>query len=102
MRRADRLFQIVQLLRARRLTTAAELAAELEISTRTVYRDVQDLIDGGVPIDGEAGVGYRLHKGVEIRPMTFSVGEASARVRGFGPGREVRGLSGRSPSRPRC
>ena len=57
MRRADRLFQIVQLLRVRRLATAADLAGELEVSTRTVYRDVQDLIDGGVPIDGEAGVG---------------------------------------------
>jgi len=82
MRRADRLFQIVQLLRARRLATAADLAAELEVSTRTVYRDVQDLIDGGVPIDGEAGVGYRLRTGFELRPMTFTVDEIEALVLG--------------------
>jgi predicted DNA-binding transcriptional regulator YafY len=82
MRRADRLFQIVQLLRARRLATAADLAGELEVSTRTVYRDVQDLIDGGVPIDGEAGVGYRLRKGFELRPMTFTVDEIEALVFG--------------------
>jgi predicted DNA-binding transcriptional regulator YafY len=57
MRRADRLFQIVQLLRMRRLTTAADLAGELEGSTRTVDRDVQDLLESGIPIEGEAGVG---------------------------------------------
>jgi predicted DNA-binding transcriptional regulator YafY len=82
MRRADRLFQIVQLLRTRRLTTAAELAAELEVSTRTVYRDVQDLVECGVPIEGEAGVGYRLQKGYELRPMTFTVEELQALVLG--------------------
>jgi predicted DNA-binding transcriptional regulator YafY len=82
MRRADRLFQIVQLLRARRLATASDLAGELEVSTRTVYRDVQDLIDGGVPIDGEAGVGYRLRKGFELKPMTFTVEEIEALVLG--------------------
>lgn len=82
MRRADRLFQIIQLLRARRLTTAADLAQELEISTRTVYRDVQDLIESGVPIEGEAGVGYRLRKGFELPAMTFTVDELQALVLG--------------------
>jgi predicted DNA-binding transcriptional regulator YafY len=82
MRRADRLFQIVQHLRNRRLTTAAELAVYLEVSTRTVYRDVQDLIESGVPIEGEAGVGYRLSKGFELKPMTFSVEELEALVLG--------------------
>jgi predicted DNA-binding transcriptional regulator YafY len=82
MRRADRLFQIVQLLRSRRLTTAAALAAELEVSTRTVYRDVQDLLASGVPIEREAGVGYRLQKGFELRPMTFTVEEIEALVLG--------------------
>jgi predicted DNA-binding transcriptional regulator YafY len=82
MRRADRLFQIVQLLRTRRLTTAADLASELEVSTRTVYRDVQDLLESGVPIEGEAGVGYRLQKGFELKPMTFSVDELEALVLG--------------------
>ncbi len=82
MRRADRLFQIVQLLRSRRLTTAGALAVELEVSTRTVYRDVQDLLASGIPIEGEAGVGYRLHKGFELRPMTFTVEEIEALVLG--------------------
>jgi predicted DNA-binding transcriptional regulator YafY len=82
MRRADRLFQIIQHLRTRRLTTAAELATELEVSTRTVYRDVQDLLESGVPIEGEAGVGYRLQKGFELRPMTFTVDELEALVLG--------------------
>ena len=57
MRRADRLFQIVQLIRGRRLTTARWLAQRLEVSERTVYRDVADLQYQGVPIEGEAGVG---------------------------------------------
>ena len=82
MRRADRLFRIVQQLRKRRLTTAAEIAAELEVSTRTIYRDVQDLIDSGVPIEGEAGVGYRLQNGFELKPMTFTVEELEALVLG--------------------
>jgi len=82
MRRADRLFQIVQLLRVRRLTTAADLARELEISTRTVYRDIQDLLESGVPIEGEAGVGYRMRKGFELPPMTFTVEELTALVLG--------------------
>ena len=58
MRRADRLFQIVQLVRGRRLTTADYLARRLEVSMRTVYRDIAALIGQGVPIEGEAGVGY--------------------------------------------
>lgn len=82
MRRADRLFQIVQLLRSRRLTTAADLAGALEVSTRTVYRDIQDLIESGVPIDGEAGVGYRLHKDFELKPLIFNVEELQALVLG--------------------
>lgn len=82
MRRADRLFQIIQLLRVRRLTTAADLAQELEISTRTVYRDVQDLIESGVPIEGEAGVGYRMRRGFELPAMTFTVDELEALVLG--------------------
>ena len=58
MRRADRLFQIIQLLRRRRtVTTAAQLASRLEVSERTVYRDIRDLMLAGTPIEGEAGVG---------------------------------------------
>ena len=80
MRRADRLFQIVQLIRGRRLTTAAFLARRLEVSERTVYRDVADLQHQGVPIEGEAGVGYRLGAGFELPPLMFSEGEARALV----------------------
>ncbi len=80
MRRADRLFQIVQLIRGRRLTTAAWLGARLEISERTVYRDIADLQRQGVPIKGEAGVGYRLGKGFDLPPLMFSSTEAQALV----------------------
>ncbi|MEK9723599.1 MAG: HTH domain-containing protein [Rhodospirillaceae bacterium] len=57
MRRADRLFEIIQILRRRKLTRAQDLAEKLEVSERTIYRDVRDLMASGVPIDGEAGVG---------------------------------------------
>jgi len=78
MRRADRLFQLVQLLRRRRTTTAAELARDLEVSERTVYRDVQDLSLSGVPIEGEAGVGYRLKPGFDLPPLMFTAEELQA------------------------
>jgi len=59
MRRADRLFQIIPWLRGRRrAVTAAWLAEQLEISERTIYRDIRDLMASGTPIEGEAGVGY--------------------------------------------
>jgi predicted DNA-binding transcriptional regulator YafY len=80
MRRADRLFQIVQLIRGRRLTTAAFLARRLEVSERTVYRDVADLQRQGVPIEGEAGIGYRLGAGFELPPLMFTQDEARALV----------------------
>ncbi|WP_428266417.1 helix-turn-helix transcriptional regulator [Haliangium sp.] len=82
MRRADRLFQIVSILRGRRLTTAAQLAARLEVSERTVYRDVADLMRSGVPIAGEAGVGYQLDKHFELPPLMFRVDEIQALVLG--------------------
>jgi len=78
MRRADRLFQIVQLLRQSRATTAAQLAAELQVSERTVYRDVQDLGRSGIPIQGEAGVGYALPVHFELPPLMFTGGEIEA------------------------
>ena len=80
MRRADRLFHTVQLIRGRRQTTAQWLAQRLEVSERTVYRDVADLQYQGVPIEGEAGVGYRLGKGFELPPLMFTVEEARALV----------------------
>ena len=80
MRRADRLFRLVQLIRGRRLSTARFLAARLEVSERTVYRDVADLMAQGVPIEGEAGVGYRMHSGFDLPPLMFTREEAQALV----------------------
>mgnify|MGYP006063700131 CR=1 FL=1 len=82
MRRADRLFQIVQLLRARGLLTAERLSTELSVSKRTIYRDIHDLQNTGVPIRGEAGVGYCLERGYELPPMTFNTNEIEALVMG--------------------
>lgn len=78
MRRADRLFQIIQFLRTRRVTTAAWLAERLEVSERTVYRDIKDLITSGVNIEGEAGVGYVVRRGFDLPPLMFSKEEISA------------------------
>ncbi len=82
MRRADRLFQIVQHLRARRLTTAAQLAGWLAVSERTVYRDIRDLAISGIPVEGEAGVGYRLRPGFNLPPIMFTLDEVEALVAG--------------------
>src|SRR5262245_3605323 len=82
MRRADRLFQIIELLRGRRLTTARTLAERLEVSERTIYRDVRDLMLSGVPIEGEAGVGYALRKGFDLPPLMFDREELDALVLG--------------------
>jgi predicted DNA-binding transcriptional regulator YafY len=78
MRRADRLFRIVQLLRRRKQSTARDLAELLEVSERTVYRDVADLIGCGVPIRGEAGVGYAIERGFELPPLMFTADEVEA------------------------
>ncbi len=80
MRRADRLFQIVQLVRGRRLATGEWLAGRLEVSLRTVYRDIADLQAQGVPIEGEAGVGYRMRAGFDLPPLMFTTDEAKALV----------------------
>lgn len=77
-RRADRLFRIAELLRGRRLTTAQQLAQWLEVSPRTVYRDVRDLQLSGVPIEGEAGIGYRLARTASLPPLTFTADELTA------------------------
>jgi predicted DNA-binding transcriptional regulator YafY len=78
MRRADRLFQIVLFLRRRRVSTARDLAAALEVSERTIYRDVQDLSACGLPIESAAGVGYRLRRGFELPPLMFDREELQA------------------------
>jgi predicted DNA-binding transcriptional regulator YafY len=78
VRRADRLFQIVQILRRGRLVTARDLAERLEVSERTVYRDMRDLAGSGVPVDGEAGVGYVMRKGYDLPPLAFTKEEVEA------------------------
>jgi len=80
MRRADRLFELIQLLRGRKLSTAQWLAERLEVSLRTVYRDIADLKLQGLPLEGEAGVGYRLRPGFDLAPLMFSAPEAEALV----------------------
>ncbi|MBZ5555871.1 MAG: YafY family transcriptional regulator [Acidobacteriia bacterium] len=83
MRRADRLFQIIQLLRRRRTaTTATHIAGRLGVSERTVYRDIRDLVLAGTPIDGEAGVGYRIRPGYDLPPLMFDRDEIQALVLG--------------------
>ena len=82
MRRADRLFQIVQHLRGGRLVTAQMLGARLEVSERTIYRDIADLQSTGVPIDGEAGVGYLMREGYDLPPLMFTRDEIVALVAG--------------------
>lgn len=82
MRRADRLFRVVQLLRGGSVTTAAALAQELEVSVRTIYRDVQDLVASGVPIEGEAGIGYVLPPDFDLPPLMFDEDELAALVLG--------------------
>lgn len=77
-RRADRLFQIVQILRGRRLTTAALLAQRLAVSERTIYRDIRDLSLSGVPVEGEAGSGYRLMAGFDLPPLMLTHRESEA------------------------
>ena len=79
-RRADRLFQIVQILRGRRLTTAALLAERLGVSERTIYRDIRDLSLSGVPVEGEAGSGYRLLSGFDLPPLMLTNRESEALI----------------------
>jgi predicted DNA-binding transcriptional regulator YafY len=82
VRRADRLFTIVQLLRGGRHVTARTLADHLEVSERTIYRDVDELTLCGVPIEGEPGRGYSLPKSFEIPPLMFERHEIEALVVG--------------------
>lgn len=82
MRRADRLFQLIVLLGRRRSVTGEQLAESLGVSRRTVYRDIRDLTLSGVPIDGEAGVGFRLRAGYQLPPLMFTPEEIQALVFG--------------------
>lgn len=84
MRRTERLFQIIQVLRRanRRPITGAELADELEVSLRTLYRDMAELLAQRVPIRGEAGMGYVLDEGYDLPPLMLTIDELEAAVLG--------------------
>ncbi len=91
MRKAERLFQLLTLLRSRRqVITAQELAERLEVSERTIYRDMQALSLSGMPIESEAGVGYRLRPGFSVPPLMFDEDELEALLLGV---RMVQGWS---------
>jgi predicted DNA-binding transcriptional regulator YafY len=84
MRRTDRLFEIIQILRSEsRVITAAEIAARLEVSTRTIYRDIQTLQAMRTPIEGEAGIGYLMRQGYDLPALNFSTDEIEAIVVGL-------------------
>ncbi len=79
MRKSERLFQLVTLLQGRRTAMTGQALAEvLGVGVRTVYRDIQALVLSGVPIDGEAGVGYRLRSGYDLPPLMFEMEELTA------------------------
>jgi len=81
MRKASRLFEIIQILRlARRPVTAARMASSLEVTVRSVYRDIVALQAMGVPVEGERGIGYVLRPGFDLPPLMFSIEEAEAIV----------------------
>ena len=78
MRRTDRLFELIQILRDGRLHTARDMADRLEVSTRTLWRDMASLIASGLPVEGERGVGYILREPVTLPPLTLTPDETEA------------------------
>ena len=83
MRKAERLFQILTILRGRRtVITAAQLADTLEVSERTIYRDIQAMSLSGIPIESEAGIGYRLKPDFSVPPIMFDLNEIEALLLG--------------------
>ena len=83
MRKADRLFQIVNLVRSHQPITAERLAEELNVSVRTVYRYIDDLSASNIPLYGETGIGYRLHQGFELPPLALTADEYDALMLGI-------------------
>jgi len=84
MRRADRLLKVIQILRRHRRPVRGQMMAEeLEVSLRTLYRDIADLITDGVPIRGEAGVGYVLGEGYDLPPLMFNADELESVMLGL-------------------
>lgn len=83
MRRTDRLFELIQILRDGRLHTAQSMAEQLEVSTRTLWRDMATLIASGLPVEGERGVGYILREPVTLPPLTLTPDEVQALTLGL-------------------
>ncbi|HXB19744.1 MAG TPA: HTH domain-containing protein [Candidatus Solibacter sp.] len=82
MRSMNRLFSIVLLLRRGKVITARQIASDLEVSQRTVYRDLKNLMEQGIPIEGEPGVGYSLRKEFYLPPLMFTDSELKALAAG--------------------
>jgi predicted DNA-binding transcriptional regulator YafY len=78
MRRAERLYRLVNEMRTRTISRADDLALHLEVSVRTIYRDIAHLQASGLPIDGEAGVGYLLRPGFDLPSVTFTADQVAA------------------------
>jgi predicted DNA-binding transcriptional regulator YafY len=78
MRRTDRLFDIIQILRDGRLHRAQDIAARLEVSVRTIYRDMDTLVASGVPVQGERGVGYMATEAITLPPLSLTAAELEA------------------------
>ncbi len=78
MRRADRLMQLVQILRDGTLHRAGDLAAATDVSLRTIYRDMETLAASGVPIEGERGIGYRVTAAITLPPLNLTMTEVEA------------------------
>jgi predicted DNA-binding transcriptional regulator YafY len=78
MRRTDRLFDLIQILRDGRLHTARDMAERVEVSVRTIWRDMASLQASGLPVDGERGVGYILREPVHLPPLTLTPDEVEA------------------------
>lgn len=83
MRRAERLFRLVDEMRARRISRADDLARRLEVSVRTIYRDIAHLQASGLPIEGESGVGYLLRPGFDLPSVTFTHDQVDALAAGL-------------------
>ena len=78
MRRSDRLFDIIQILRDGKLHRAQDIADRLEVSVRTIYRDMDTLVASGVPVEGERGVGYMVREAITLPPVTLTTAELEA------------------------
>ncbi|MCE8507614.1 YafY family transcriptional regulator [Ruegeria pomeroyi] len=78
MRRTDRLFDIIQILRDGKLHRARDIAARLEVSVRTIYRDMDTLVASGIPVEGERGVGYMVGEQITLPPLNLTPGELEA------------------------